>query len=88
MMENKSYVLVEEDVTFGHHIKLILQQAAREQWVGQVIVVPPVLGEVVVAFGPHEFRTSLASNGTALFANLPLDLLLAVNGPDLELWIV
>lgn len=66
-----------------HHLLLNVRQQGQDQWELELVVEPPVSGQIVLRFGDLQYRAMLNDGRTAVISALPLSLLADRHGPDM-----
>lgn len=84
--DQEEHTLVEDDTPSGHYASLSLCRLNSPNWSLLVRIDPPAPGHIRATLGAHSFQAALTATGTALLDGIPPELLLAADGPDLELW--
>ena len=80
-------VLAEEEIAPGFQATVGVRQESAEQWSIVVTIVPPFSAQVTLTLGDFVQRATLDSLGRATFGPVPANMLLAADGPALEITI-
>ncbi len=79
------HVIFDQPIPAGHTTKLSFQRATPDDWLAMVTITPPIVGSVTVTLGDIEHHGDISPQGIATISDLPDKILLAPNGPDMEL---
>jgi hypothetical protein len=76
-------MLVAEEDLPGCRLAIHVTQTTPTSWSLDLLVEPPVQGDVVISFGDMVFRAALSGGNSARIADIPAELLMNRAGPDM-----
>lgn len=85
--DQEEHTFVDEDTPSGHHASLSLVTPNGSTLSLLVQLEPATVGLVGVTLGSRIFQAPLTALGTARLDGIPPELLVEVDGPDLEVWL-
>lgn len=85
--QTEAHLLAQEDVAPGFQATVGVRQESAEQWSVVITIIPPVAGHVMLKLGNFVQHTMLDAMGNAIIGPVPSDVLLAADGPDVEVTI-
>lgn len=80
----ETHLLVREDVAPGFQATLGVQQDSEEHWSIVVTIIPSRIGQVQLKLGELERQAEFDPAGSATLALIPAEVLLAVEGPAMD----
>jgi hypothetical protein len=83
------YVLFDEtkEEPERQQFTIVAEEQDNDSWQVTITVMPPPTGLLVLTFGTLRFVTPFAPDGTATISNIPSDVLVHPDGPEMEIGI-
>jgi len=78
-------LLVDEDLVQEYRIALYIRPRGGERWGLSVTTVPPLAARVRIRLGDDLFQARFDGQGEAHLDNVPIALLRAARGPDMQI---
>jgi hypothetical protein len=85
---SNSHMLYSNTLASSRHITIAVREQSSESWSMEVTVDPPLIGVLLLTTGDERFAAPFLPIGSAIISALPARLIVAPDGPALEISIV